>query len=294
MTATPGHDPLASPIKREATDGASIAVTKHGAHVLSWRPAGSIADMLFVSSRATAANGAAIRGGVPVIFPQFAGRGPLQKHGFARNIAWREIDAAEVGFVAARESAVAAFELTDDAATRAIWPHPFRARFAAVAEGQSLRLELTVINIGDADVEFTAALHTYLAVDDCTACRVTGLEDAHFVGTAHADAERGPEGQPIAFGVEVDRIYRRSTPVGSADPSPICRLETPGRTVEIANDGLDDTVVWNPGPDVGAKIADLGPGEWQRFICIEAGAILAPIRLAPGARWTAAQLLQAA
>ncbi|MEO1694687.1 MAG: D-hexose-6-phosphate mutarotase, partial [Pseudomonadota bacterium] len=200
----------------------------------------------------------------------------------------------EVGDVDPTESAVAAFELTDNAATRAIWPHAFRAQFAAVAAGRRLRLELTVINTGDVDVDFTAALHTYLAVDDCTACRVTGLEDASFVDTAHADADRDPEAKPIAFGAEIDRIYRSSTPVGSADASSTCQLESPDRIIAVTNNGFANTVVWNPGPDVGAKIADLGPSEWQRFVCIEAGAILTPIRLAPGAQWTAAQVLEVA
>lgn len=50
----------------------------------SWRdPSG--AELLFVSAKAVFAPPKAIRGGVPVCWPQFSDMGPLGQHGFARN-----------------------------------------------------------------------------------------------------------------------------------------------------------------------------------------------------------------
>src|SRR5678816_82938 len=64
-----------------ATDGARFEAYLHGAHVTSWRTAGDGDERLFVSSEAHFEDGAAIRGGIPVCFPQFADQGPLPMHG---------------------------------------------------------------------------------------------------------------------------------------------------------------------------------------------------------------------
>jgi hypothetical protein len=71
-----------------APDGASATVALHGGHVLSWVPAGG-RECLYLSPRSGYAPGQAIRGGVPVIFPQFSDRGPLKRHGFARVVPWQ-------------------------------------------------------------------------------------------------------------------------------------------------------------------------------------------------------------
>ena len=90
-------------VRLRGANGASALIALHGAQLLSWKTGhSSVGDApadgrerLFLSERARFAEGAAIRGGVPVIFPQFAGRGPLPKHGFARTLPWRLIEGDE-------------------------------------------------------------------------------------------------------------------------------------------------------------------------------------------------------
>ncbi|HEX6371728.1 MAG TPA: hypothetical protein VF006_22595, partial [Longimicrobium sp.] len=67
------RDPAAAlpKLRLSHASGATAEVYLHGAHVASWVPAGGT-EALFVSRAATFAPGKAIRGGVPVIFPQFA------------------------------------------------------------------------------------------------------------------------------------------------------------------------------------------------------------------------------
>ena len=69
-------------------DGARAEVYLQGAHVTSWRPATDDRERLFLSERSKYCPGGAIRGGIPVIFPQFAAEGPLPRHGFARTSRW--------------------------------------------------------------------------------------------------------------------------------------------------------------------------------------------------------------
>src|SRR5436305_1852990 len=76
-----------------APDGARAEIYLHGAHVTSWIPAGD-GERLFLSASSAFRPGAAIRGGVPVVFPQFSDRGPLPKHGFARTSEWELVDDA--------------------------------------------------------------------------------------------------------------------------------------------------------------------------------------------------------
>lgn len=55
---------------------ASAELYLHGATLTSWKVGGE--DLIFVSPKAVFAPPKAIRGGVPVCFPQFAMLGPLQ------------------------------------------------------------------------------------------------------------------------------------------------------------------------------------------------------------------------
>jgi glucose-6-phosphate 1-epimerase len=249
------------------SDGARAEVRRHGAHVTSWMVDG--AEQLYLSGRSALRDGAAIRGGVPIIFPQFSTFGPLPRHGFARTRAW---DADGPG----------RFRLRDDDATRAIWPHAFVATYAVDVADRVLRLALTIENTGPAPFEFTAALHTYLRVAELADVAIDGLASVRYRDQTAGGAERVDEA-PLRFAGEVDRIY--------LDVPGAVRLRDAARTVHVSAEGFPDVVVWNPGASLAETIADLDPDGWRRFVCIEAAAIARPVRLAPNASWTGRQVL---
>ncbi|GAC1415097.1 MAG: D-hexose-6-phosphate mutarotase [Burkholderiaceae bacterium] len=86
----------------QSPDGATALIADHGAHLLSWCPAG-VTEAIFLSQASRYGAGNAIRGGVPVIFPQFGERGRGKRHGIARIRDWQFVGATlDGGYAQAR------------------------------------------------------------------------------------------------------------------------------------------------------------------------------------------------
>lgn len=239
-----------------------------GAHLARWR------DALFLSSRSRFERGQPIRGGIPLIFPWF-GDDPLRlgrgAHGFARRVEWRVLESEERA-----DGLRARLELRDDDATRALWPHRFRAELS-VAAGAELALELVVHNTDRTEFTFEAALHTYLAVGDVRRATLRGLEGARFVDKLDGFRERPPSGLPLTLSGPADRIYLAGPATLELDDASL------GRTLLLEQRGARSTVVWNPWEAAAARMADLGD-EWPKFLCVESANVgAAAITLAPGA-----------
>lgn len=264
-----------------AADGARISIHRHGAHITSWTPVDGL-ERLYLSGLTDYRPTAAIRGGIPVIFPQFAAEGPLPKHGFARTASWSFVEAGPVegGGLSVR------FRLEDSDQTRAIWPQAFVAELQATIGGTQLSVSLSVRNRGTAAFTFTAALHTYLAVEDLAAVRVLGLQGLRYRDSANGNVVRLEAGDEVAINGEVDRIYFDT-------PSELLMRE-PRASLRISQQGFCDTVVWNPGAAKGAALGDLDPQGYQRMLCIEAAVVGCPVTLAPGATWRGTQTFDAA
>lgn len=263
-----------------ADDGARAEVYLHGAHVTSWTPAGG-GDRLFLSSRSRFGPGEAIRGGIPVCFPQFAAQGPLPNHGFARVTAWEPVHARRTETGAAQ----ALLRLADSPATRAQWPHPFALELTVTVAGRTLELGLAVINAGTKAFAFTGALHTYLRVADVRHAVVRGLGNVRYRDKALGTDGNLETAQQLLIDREIDRVYY-------AAPGDLAAVE-PGQTTLVRATGFPDTVVWNPGAERGATLGDLEPDGYLRMLCVEAAISRVPATVAPGGYWTGSQTLTA-
>ena len=241
---------------------AEAVVSVYGGQVLSYRPLGANADVLFVSELAYYQAGKAIKGGVPICWPWF-GADPQglgrPAHGFVRNRMWSVWGTATTP---AGDTQIT-LGLVDTPETLAIWPHAFQLALE-ITVGTTLRLALTTRNTGEAPFTVTQALHTYFAVGDIAQTTVTGLDGCRYIDKA-AGAGGAVKQQAGAVGIaaEVDRVY-------SGVPAELA-IEDGAlqRTLRIRSEGSHTAVVWNPWAAIAAGMADLKDDEYQRFVCVE-------------------------
>jgi glucose-6-phosphate 1-epimerase len=228
-------------------NGDSVLVAEQGAQALSWIASGR--ERLFLSPGSAADGQTAIRGGVPLCWPQFNQRGPLPKHGFARNVAWQK-----GAFFAAEDRAELRLHLAANAHTLALWPHSFELTLLLRLSAGRLQVLLDVFNPGAIDWAFTGALHSYLKVDDVGQARLCGL-DGH-------------------FDPPFDRVY-------AAAPQALRLIDGAHELVVSQSPTWGHTVVWNPG----AAMPDLPDDTFRQMWCVEAAQVLSPVTLAAGERW---------
>lgn len=258
-------------------DGATALVADKGAHVLSWIPAGG-GETLFLSRRSGYGEGIAIRGGVPIIFPQFNRRGSGMRHGFARLAKWQPISCGLEG-----EYALARYALAQPDVAGFGWSQQFAATYEVALRGRELRLVLSVENLSESDLHFTAALHTYLHVGDIADVGLSGLKDVTYADAAR-DGIYSVQREALLGKVEgVDYIFAGVT-------EPIV-LHERSRSVISTQRGFADAVVWNPGAEIAKTMADLEPEDYRSFVCVEAASVERPVALAPHEKWSGSQTL---
>ena len=240
-----------------AAGGAEAIVTLYGAHLISWKT-GDGRQRLFCSGKSALDGSRAIRGGVPVIFPQFAERGSGMRHGFARVSSWR---------LGASSDSSATFTLTN-ADLAQDWPHGFALALTVALEGDAISMALAVTNTGRDAFAFSSALHSYFLVDD--------VKDVRIGGVQHGE---------LQIDDKLDQIYR------GIDGA--MTLRQPSGTLALAQSGFRDAVVWNPGAADTAALADMEDDEYLRFVCMEP-ALIEPATLVPGAAWHGTHRISAA
>ena len=264
-------------LRLRAADGSIATITLHGAHVVSWTSPQGV-EQLYLSPNTRFEGGQAIRGGVPVVFPQFNTRGVLPRHGFARTCRWAVLESAEPS-----QDCAVTLALQTHKVIQSLWPHRFACELTVALQGGSLALTLTVRNQDSQALDFQAALHTYLAVGSITGLTLSGLEHSHF-----EDCTEGQSGvtkphaawQPPAT---MDRIYYKA-------PQQL-QLQSSLGLRTLQQSGFEDTVVWNPGLGAAGTPADLPWDGHQQFLCVEAAQIGQPVQLQPGQVWHGTQTI---
>ena len=261
--------------------GSTVRVAHHGAHVVSWTDTTG-RERLYLSRETHTGPSASIRGGIPVIFPQF-GVGPLPKHGFVRTRDWSVI---------AHRPASVSLRISDDETSRALWPHRWTLELH-VELGEALTVRMVARNTGDSPFDFTAALHNYFLVDDVATAAVRGLASVPYHDKTKpamiTSSTRGvtsvQRDELLTVDGEMDRVYvggPRSVAIENAVGS---------SATQITADGFGDWVVWNPGREGAGALGDMPADDYRRMLCVEAARVESPVRLEPNAEWTGVETL---
>ncbi|KAH6561004.1 hypothetical protein BASA50_000828 [Batrachochytrium salamandrivorans] len=259
-----------------------------GATVTSWKYCGH--EHIFLSSKSVLDGSKAIRGGIPLVFPQF-GSAPgaiLPQHGFARVSRWKWLGTEVENAV---ETTVR-FGLKPSAipdAQRTLWPFDFNLIYTVSLFGSALKTTLTVENCGATPFKFESLLHTYLLVNDIGSVGISGLTGFPFIDKVKNGARTELEPRTvISIDSEMDKVYERV----KNDYISVQGTGVGGGSVAIHKTAFDDVVVWNPWIARSKAMTDFDDNEYHKMVCVEVGNTTA-MELAAGKVWKGSQVLLA-
>jgi glucose-6-phosphate 1-epimerase len=256
----------------------------HGAQVTSWKPAEND-EVLFLSTKSRWQEGQAIRGGIPICFPWFRAKADDPKapaHGFVRTTSWQL-----ESIVVEEPGVLVSMSIESDEHTQRWWPGEFRLVYRVIF-GSELTLELTCTNTDKIGFRFEEALHTYNRVSYVANVRLQGLDAVQFLDNTDSNKVNVQRGDVTIASATDNAFVDTQNNVDLIDPES-------RRYIRLKKANSLTTVVWNPWSEGGARLGDLGDGEWRRFLCVEASNILAAsISLAPGEKHKMTAVVSAA
>jgi glucose-6-phosphate 1-epimerase len=256
--------------------GRSFEVYLYGGQVTSWKNEKGD-ELLFMSTKAIFEPPTPIRGGIPLLFPQYSNTGPLPSHGFVRQRFW-EIDTSPPPLPShPYSSAHVDLILKSSDADLKIWPNKFVYRLrVALGHGGDLTLTSRVKNSDVKPFNFTAGLHPYFYVSDISQIQVEGLQNLDYLDQQKNRTRFTDHAKFITFNSQLDRLYLRT-------PSKLRIVDhNKKKTIVVRKEGYADAVVWNPWDK---KVSDLGVEDYKRFVAVEPVAVEKPIILKPGQVW---------
>ena len=268
---------------RVVTQASSASIYLYGAHLTSWTPHRQ-SPVFYLSPKSALTPGKPIRGGIPVLFPWFGPRWNAAEfdpahgvtspmHGFARTTVWTldRVHLSPDGDVHATLS------LDPGEVSRSFGYDSFHTTLE-FRIGRDLHLALTVTNRGTEPMEFEEGLHSYYAIADVAAARLDGLRGSTYLDKRDNMIRKVQRETTFAFTRDVDQTHvHTAEPLTLHDPAA-------GRTIHIAKEGSQTTVIWNPWSVLTPGLPDLPEDGWQHFLCVEAvNATDDRITLPPGA-----------
>jgi glucose-6-phosphate 1-epimerase len=277
-----------------SNSGAVAQVHPFGATVISYITSHG-KELLFLSRNAKLDGSKAIRGGIPLVFPQFGQPDPsMPQHGFLRTNLW-QVDTSESSKFDNAEAAGISLVLPLNKAIHSrggtTWDKKDTELDCIVTlsinvTALSLRTTLSIENTGNKPFDFSTLMHTYYNVEnalDPTTCNVTGLEGYtvydQITKESHVLGNNNNHEHPIVIvDGNVDRIY--TPPPGADEKMELSVVIQTGRDkkVQLTASGQVDgqpvpvsAVVWNPHEKKAKDMSDFANDEYVNMICVEPG-----------------------
>jgi len=232
---------------------------------------------LFLSKACEYKQGSTLRGGIPICWPWF---GDLAKnpeviqqqlinddqsattefpaHGFVRQREWA------VESIRTPADDLTIVELSYHVKDEPLWPFDTLLT-CRISIGATLSVSLHIANNSTQAFVFSAALHSYFAVNHIDHVRISGFNQSDYYDALDVNEKnewplKTQQGD-ITFSEEVDRVYQSSkTPV---------TINEKNRTIAITSLGSDSTVVWNPWVDKSQTLSQFKGDDYQRMVCVE-------------------------
>ncbi|CAG8477283.1 11941_t:CDS:2 [Funneliformis caledonium] len=271
--------------------GSSVEIYYYGATVTSWNYRGK--ELIFLSKKSFLDGTKAIRGGIPIVFPQFAKASDpsaetaaLPQHGIARISNFELLED-----LTDSESVSIKLGLSDSQISeslRKFWPKKFKLIYTVTLKDGALKTDLTVKNEDSTPFDFQALLHVYYSVPDISKLSVEGLINVSYIDKVNKFAKSIENDQFVKITQPTDRIY----------------LDVPTETIKIhlsedfkegftlQRNNLKDTVVWNPWIETAKSLTDFDDDEYKQMVCVEPGHVSDYVNLKPGESWECGQIIE--
>lgn len=263
--------------------GASVSIHPFGATITSFVN-GDGKEMLFVSRDAIKNGTKAIRGGIPICFPQFGQPDKsFPQHGFMRNNYWTYVpdskfdgaDGAGCKFELELKNVVNSRGGKWDVGTEL----DCKCTLSIKIDGKSMTNTMTIENSGGTAFDFQVLLHTYYSVGlsatmDPTNCFVKGLA-GYGVYDKFTDESYTMGEDPLTINCPTDRVY--TPPAGKVGLDVFFKAGPDNYISLKANGDVDGKVVavsgvvWNPHRENAEKMGDFGSDQYVDMICVEPG-----------------------
>ena len=295
-------------ILEQPASNSSVKILAYGSHIISWKQNG--VEKLFCSSLSPLDGSRPIRGGIPIVFPQFAGLAPatvlagnslnrsqiLPLHGFARNSIWRyrghNIKRLDKSIMVTMSLDHTRIPIN---ASR-IWPFAFQSKLRVKLDFDGrLSMNLTVVNKDTSPFTFDVLFHNYFAVSQIRNVVVGGLANTTFIDkTRNFTLAMEPNAGYRSYSSFTDNVYHAfkldKLTLFDLPKAPSTKLI---RALSLEKFNLKSIVTWNP---FERRTDDLAPGDSERFLAIEFGTVGKlvesygnPVSLDPGQEWVGGQ-----